>query len=152
MLNILLSSQPLDLSLLHFPSLSVTYLVLSFLLHCFCCYWDVLFTRYHNQDQSMQVKLEKIIVALVTVTSQEEVTSVLSPLPLDNEHKRYLKKYNWALHGKLGVCNGYVCWHQNRIPEKNKVVLYDNYKFIQKNVIHWVCAHMVQFIWDSSRT
>lgn len=81
-----------------------------------------------------------------------EVTSVLSPLPLDNEHKRYVKKYNWALHGKLGVCNGYVCWHQNRIPEKNKVVLYDNYKFIQKNVIHWVCAHMVQFIWDSSRT
>lgn len=57
----------------------------------------------------MQVKLEKIIVALVTGTSQEEVTSVLSPLPLDNEHKRYLKKYNWALHGKLGVCNGYVC-------------------------------------------
>lgn len=69
-LNILLSFQPLDLSLLRFPSLSVTSPVFSFFPHRSCCYWDVAFisqTRLECEGTTGQT-----IMAIASVPSQKQ--------------------------------------------------------------------------------
>lgn len=125
-LNMLLLSHLLDLSVPHFPSLSMTHLVLSFFLHCFCCYRDVVFTRHHKQDWSMQVQVEKQSWSL-WLASQKEVTSAFSTLPLGKEHERNVKQSNWAVCWKQGVCHSCVGWQPNKIRGKNKVIPCSNH-------------------------